>query len=330
MAFHDLATDLAYSPHTKDVKGEFLVDYSPQDQPWDVHRAQAQALESMLAEWEDGERYARRLSKCSGILKFGIQCDNGSGEVRLRLREARFCRFRHCPVCQWRRCLMWRARFYQSLPQIVSQYPSARWLMLTLTVKNCSVNELRSTIQHMNQSWQRLIKREEFKPVLGWIRTTEVTKGINGTAHPHYHVLMMVQAQYFGKYYVKQERWRELWKECLRVDYTPVVDIRVCRSKSGVTTSDAVRSAAVEVLKYSTKPADMVEDTDWFQEMMQQVFRLKFIASGGVLKRIFASEKSDDELIDFGSDHVPDDGKRLAFMWNRNNKKYKRFPAGDV
>ncbi|WP_170869787.1 protein rep, partial [Shigella sonnei] len=28
--------------------------------------------------------------------------------TRLRLREAHFCRVRHCPVCQWRRSLMWQ------------------------------------------------------------------------------------------------------------------------------------------------------------------------------------------------------------------------------
>ncbi|MDI4746156.1 protein rep, partial [Salmonella enterica subsp. enterica serovar Kentucky] len=34
--------------------------------------------------------------------------------------------------------------------------------------------------------------RKEFKPVQGWIRTTEVTRGRDGSAHPHFHTLMMV------------------------------------------------------------------------------------------------------------------------------------------
>ncbi|WP_253297333.1 protein rep, partial [Vibrio cholerae] len=54
-----------------------------------------------------------------------------TGETRLRLRSAQFCRVRHCPVCQWRRSLTWQARIYHSLPKIVVDYPSSRWLFLT-------------------------------------------------------------------------------------------------------------------------------------------------------------------------------------------------------
>ncbi|MFZ5063913.1 protein rep, partial [Escherichia coli] len=78
----------------------------------------------------------------------------------------------HCPVCQWRRSLMWQARFYQSLPSIQQEQPKARWLFLTLTVRNCKVSELGDTLTAMNSAWNRLRLRKEFKPVLGWVRTT--------------------------------------------------------------------------------------------------------------------------------------------------------------
>ena len=42
------------------------------------------------------------------------------------------------------------------------EHPKAR-LFLTLTVRNMPVCELRDALQHMNKSWQRLIKRKEFK-----------------------------------------------------------------------------------------------------------------------------------------------------------------------
>ncbi|WP_164045311.1 protein rep, partial [Serratia marcescens] len=74
-----------------------------------------------------------RVGACSGILRFGWSTNTETGETRLRLRDARFCRVRHCPICQWRRSMMWQARFYQSLPKIVAEYPGARWLFLTLT-----------------------------------------------------------------------------------------------------------------------------------------------------------------------------------------------------
>ena len=90
---------------------------------------------------------------------------------------------------------MWQARFHQSLPQIVLEHPKARWLFLTLTVPNCPIGELGATLTAMNAGWNRLQARKELKAVIGWVRTTEVTRSAIGEAHPHFHVLLM-DAQY--------------------------------------------------------------------------------------------------------------------------------------
>ncbi|MGZ7278142.1 protein rep, partial [Streptococcus pyogenes] len=71
----------------------------------------------------------------------------------MRLRSAEFCRVRHCPVCQWRRSLMWQARFYQALPRIVADYPDSRWMFLTLTVRNCDIADLAETLTAMNAAF---------------------------------------------------------------------------------------------------------------------------------------------------------------------------------
>ena len=122
-------------------------------------------------------KYADRINGCSGILKFGVNPDQG----KLVLKQAYFCRVRHCPVCQWRRSLLWRAVMFQQLPKIQELYPTHRWVFLTLTVKNPPVTELRDTLKHMNDSWQRLIQTKRFKSgVAGFLRTTEVTRGNDG------------------------------------------------------------------------------------------------------------------------------------------------------
>ncbi|MBE3060782.1 protein rep, partial [Klebsiella pneumoniae] len=69
------------------------------------------------------------------------------------------------PVCQWRRSLMWQARFYQSLPRIVADYPASRWMFLTLTVRNCALEELGEPLCRMNTAFQRLKVRKEFRSV---------------------------------------------------------------------------------------------------------------------------------------------------------------------
>ncbi|MEL6118032.1 protein rep, partial [Photobacterium sp. SP02] len=89
------------------------------------------------------------------------------------------------------------------------------------TVRNCPIGDLRSTLQAMNSAWQRLKDRKEFRPVLGWVRTTEVTRGEDGSAHPHFHALLMVPPSWFTTHYVKHSRWVELWADVMRLDYLP-------------------------------------------------------------------------------------------------------------
>ncbi len=51
------------------------------------------------------------------------------------------------------------------------------WMFLTLTVRNCAIGELGEMLNRMNAAFQRMKVRKEFRPVQGWIRTTEVTRG---------------------------------------------------------------------------------------------------------------------------------------------------------
>ena len=99
------------------------------------------------------------LTVVQAFLKFGVNPDQG----KLVLKQAFFCRVRHCPVCQWRRSLLWRAVMFQQLPNIQERFPTHRWVFLTLTVKNPPVTELRDTLKHMNDSWKRLIETKRFK-----------------------------------------------------------------------------------------------------------------------------------------------------------------------
>jgi plasmid rolling circle replication initiator protein Rep len=299
---------------------QYLTDYSPGDKPWDVHRAQAQQVEGIYS-GTIFDRLAGRIKGCTGYLGFAWEVDQDTGEMRLKLREAHFCRVRHCPVCQWRRSLMWQARFLKALPAIEQAYPTARWLFLTLTIRNMPVQELRQSLQEMNRAWNRLRLRQEFAGnVLGWIRTTEVTRGHDGSAHPHFHCLLMVRPSYFGKGYVKQERWADLWRECARLDYRPSVDIRVVKARLGAPGESPMRRAVSETLKYAVAPEDLM-DRDWLLELTRQVFKLRFIASGGVLRNILReTEETEQDLL------LAEDGEggepTLFFDWRRAVRRY--------
>lgn len=313
---------------------KFLSDYSPRDASWDTQRTFTDSVGGIYQTASEFERYAERMASCSGLLRFGWSTITETGETRLRLRSAQFCRVRHCPVCQWRRTLMWQARFYQALPKIVAAYPVSRWLFLTLTVRNCEIGELGETLTAMNAAFKRMEKRKELSPVQGWIRATEVTRGKDGSAHPHFHCLLMVPPSWFTRDYVKQARWVELWRDCLRVSYEPNVDIRTVKTKTGevvANVAEQLQSAVAETLKYSVKPEDMANDPEWFLELTRQLHKRRFISTGGALKNVLQLERETNEDLVIADDvgDGTDDGKRTAFVWDSGKRRYKRAPEKD-
>lgn len=323
----------------KHDKLQNLTDYSPSDSPWDTHRSASDDVGGIYLMASEFERYALRMASCGGLLRFGWSTLKETGETRLRLRGAEFCRVRHCPVCQWRRSLMWQARFYQALPRIVAAYPNSRWMFLTLTIRNCAIGDLGATLTSMNAAFKRMEKRKEFRHVQGWIRTTEVTRSKDGSAHPHFHVLMMVPPSMLsGRDYVKQADWVALWRDVLRVDYDPNVDVRAVKPRKpkdgevlACITAERLRGAVAETLKYSTKPSDMVADPEWFLELTRQTYKRRFVATGGALKNVLKLEQETDQDMVIADDisEGDDDGTRIAFEWNRPVKKYRRAPEKD-
>ena len=198
---------------SKDLVG--LSDVSPKDKTWDKHRANVDIVAAHYAVGEKGysDRYAQRVSNCSNWLKFQL-IPSAEGILKLKLSDARFCRVRYCPVCQWRRSMLWKAKAYKIIPKVVADYPKYRWLFMTLTVKNCQIQELRKTLDGINRAFKRLTELKAWS-AKGWIKSVEVTKGRDGvTAHPHLHILAMVMPSYFSHGYLSQAKWVELWRRC--------------------------------------------------------------------------------------------------------------------
>lgn len=326
-----------------------LASVSARDSVWDKHRLDTLIIQEMYAIECEFERYSERMTDCSGWLKFGFNEVNG-----LVLKQACFCRVRYCAMCQWRRSLLWKAMMYKTYDEIMQTHPTHRFVFLTLTVRNPKIEDLRETLQHMNKSWQRLKDRKEFiSGVEGWVRTTEVTRPkdpkdkdkkykrvcpITGNthAHPHFHVILMVKPSYFGKGYIKRDKWQELWADCLRVDYLPQVDVRTVKPRKKGAGDDGMRGAIAETLKYAVKPDDIMHDSEdpkareWFYELTRQTHRLRFVATGGLLKNALKAdnELTDDDLIRTGNDEETEetDERRLNFTWYKFKGGYLYNP----
>ncbi|BEC72757.1 hypothetical protein VEE57_44730 (plasmid) [Escherichia coli] len=90
--------------------------------------------------------------------------------------------------------------------------------------------------------------------------------------------------------------------------------------------AELVRGSVAETLKYSTKPADMVADPDWFLELTRLTHKRRFVASGGALKDVLKLEQETDQDMVFGDDisDGEDDGSRHAFGGDSTPRKYDR------
>lgn len=295
----------------------FLSDISPKDKPWDTHRAEASTVGAMYR--DEYERYSERIDQCSQLL--GFQFVHGDeGAHQLKLHEARFCRVRFCPVCQWRRALRWRARFFEAIPRIREAYPTHKFIFLTLTLRNCPITDLRATLDRMSKAWGRLSKRKRW-PATGWVRSVEITRNPDtNEAHPHYHALLMVPASYFGKGYIKQSEWRELWRSSLRLDYLPVINVKRVSPKDP---TQPITDAVMETLKYGVKPDDLIADKEWLMALTNQLHKTRAVAVGGCFRE-FLSEDEPEDLIGESEDEFSATAYELFFGWREQISRYKQ------
>jgi plasmid rolling circle replication initiator protein Rep len=304
----------------------YLADISPRDKIWDNHKIESRDL-AKLYDQAGFESYSKRIWECGRSLQFALKRDD-QGTMKLKLKSTRFCRVRWCPICFWRRGLMWKGRFIKVFPAILEDYPKTRFVFLTLTVRNCRLEDLRSTLMAMNRAWKLLTMRKQF-PGIGWLKTIEVTRDEDGFAHPHFHILLMVNPSYFTHGYISQARWSELWQDCLEVNYTPIVNIKVVKNRSkkrfeGSNVTDDLISAILETIKYCVKVSDLVSDPVWLKGLTDQMYKLRAISVGGIFKKYLSEDDKDEDLINTGieDEDLKDEDQTLIFYWAEIVRRY--------
>jgi plasmid rolling circle replication initiator protein Rep len=297
-----------------------LSKISKKDRIWDDRRSLTADVESLYRQAKF-DKYPERLKNCSKQLDYVGEVSE-DGEVKLKLHSAHFCRVRNCPVCQWRRSLGWTARFLQSYPALEAEFPTDRWISLTLTCNNCPIADLRSTIDHLNKSYRKLTLRKDF-PGRGWFKAIEVTKSdspLPGYAHPHLHCLLLVPSGYFaGKNYLNHKQWQAMWQGCLKQETPPSIHIKAIKPKS----DKDLANALAHTIKYVTKSNDFFNDIPWFREYCLQMHKVRTVSVGGVLRgKISEEEITEIEMI--GEDSAPiEDPQQWIFYWQEKLRKYR-------
>ena len=309
----------------QDVLQDVLITKSgkPKVQPWRHKKTKTMYLAQSLhriadsadtyKEFQKTHKKANRIWHCGSRLEFTVE--NG---VK-RLKTASFCRGRMCAMCDWRRSMKTFWEVSKVMDEVQKQHPNLKPIFLTMTVKNCTGEELSATLDEMFGGFHTFTTHRKSKRLIqGWFRALEVTcnpdeyvteKGYkkrkkfydrNGigvgdpnpvyeTYHPHMHLVILVDKSYFSKGnkdYMTAEDWSRLWKISLKLDYDPVCDIR----KTQKTGEGKVKVA--EVAKYTLKDTEFIvkgepDKTDKMVKDLSVALKgRRLTAYGGIMKKI--------------------------------------------
>lgn len=249
------------------------------ERPWKEHKLESTSLGDSYGRLfiKTGfEKYLNRHHRCYGCgsyLEFRLVEDG-----LIKLKRANFCQIPLCPMCAWRRSLKLSANVGKAMKAL--EVDGYRFIFLTLTVESVTGKEVLNTMDKLCQAFNRLSKYKMFKDsVKGWFRALEVTHDTKrkitktiykerkeyydnrnlkigdvnpnfDTYHPHFHVMLAVNKSYFKKKseYITHEKWVNMWQKALKVEYTPIVNVKAVKDGNG--------GSAREVAKYSVKSGD--------------------------------------------------------------------------
>lgn len=288
------------------------------------------------ARWEGAKAASRKMAArlyAAGLNKRAARMWTCGDYLAIRKAEdgeliadaPQLCRDRLCPMCSWR---LSRRRFAEMMavfnalaPEIIERGYKAT--MLTLTIKNMKLSDLRRSIDGMATAWHNLIRREFFRDVVGWARSLEITYNAQAqTYHPHMHIIL-IWARYDNTQ-ATADTIRDGWKAACNLDYSPVIDIREVYNRDSNETGDSKHElikSALEAFKYAVKPdsAEKIPQADLF-EFAGAIKGIRFVSYGKAIKRAraalgFKNEESAEDESDVKNE-LPDDTVIALLAWS--------------
>ena len=211
------------------------------------------------------------------------------------------CRHRLCPTCAVRASRVVAVQAMEALEHIRIVLPDISCSLLTLTQRNVPGESLNGEIDAVLKAWQALRHLRPFgRHVLGWARTIEIIPALDGRGyHPHIHAIIIHRN--LGPL-SHPGWWSQSWRECMKLDYNPIVDIRPIEEERG---------AIYEVSKYISKMSRIyvggereLENVQWIGDAMHQrqlrTYGGCWLKARRVLNQLRVEQLSDDELSEYG------------------------------
>ena len=268
---------------------------------------------------------ALKVLDCGSFLEFKVN------EEKAKLQLANFCKDRLCPMCNWRRSL----KIFSQVSKVMDNMPDDyEFIFLTLTVRNCSAEELPQTVQALYDGWRYLYnKNKRFKnSIKGTFRTFECTINNDfhsiyyGTYHPHLHCTLAVKKGYFtSKDYISQKEMTILWRKACGLEYDPIVHIEkvYLKDENGNKQTEGINvtKAVAEATKYAVKSSDYLDlnnfdkTCDNVKSLLEALTGRRLCSWSGIFSQVRKQLDFDDaengDLIHTDNETIRDD---LSFM----------------
>lgn len=152
-----------------------LLDMVPAMGRFSKRKRHHDPISELLRRRPELEPMARSIANCANTLKVLLELPEGADPFAMLL-EYNPCNRRLCPMCEWRRSMVWRGRLLSGLDAFFQAHPTHTAIFATFTVKNSPVEELGASVKHILASWNRLAQCKFF-PSPFWFRRVEVTRG---------------------------------------------------------------------------------------------------------------------------------------------------------
>lgn len=261
----------------------------------------------IVAPWLDkhlSDAQRSRFRHCGDYLVF-LETDD---RTKRKLDVGFFCGIRLCPGCAWRESIRNAERVASISGALADQ--GRVMLMVTLTVPNVGAEDLRRTVQHINRSWNRLMRRQRYSVWADNIRKLEITynRGAD-TYHPHLHCIVYVTPSYFGKRYISQQQLLQDWREVTGLPQITQVDVRRCRDR-GTT------NAVLEVAKYSAKASDYSQSEEVLDTMYGALHHTRLMTYAGKCKAL-STAYDGGELEEYKQLDTTRYTMRVVYVWQR-------------
>lgn len=295
------------------IIADVLTSVKPSADKWTEKKLESGKLALRLQSIPGLETRAFRMKDCASKLEYRFCSKCGKYHVA----KSYLCRDRLCPTCMWRLSLQRYGEMTKVYSELGTDY---NYFLLTLTIKNVPMDELRAAILEMSAAWHDITRKRWGKDnIRGFSRSIEITYNrATHLAHPHIHILLCSSTAFSDADAIRAHVVEE-WKHELNLDYQPVIDCREIKPRHTAeigADEPPITGAVLETFKYTIKSSQLAEMTrSELQEYAAAIRGIRLISYGGCVrqKRLELGYKEPETLTDeMKLDKCPDCGADMA------------------